>query len=146
MTPQDRLRVDALWTVSLGFGVINMVLAACMQARHMVEALRKGDRLQVLRAAVLEAAYLAGRAKRPSRHEIAFAEMGSRSAELEGTADARSYWETARGAALFLRGHWKDAQELLRKAESTKTVSYTHLRSKRTTNRRRLLRTGTALA
>jgi hypothetical protein len=123
VTPQDRLRVDALWTVSLGFGVINMVLAACMQARHMVEALRKGDRLQVLRAAVLEAAYLAGRAKRPSRHEIAFAEMGSRLAELEGTADARSYWETARGAALFLRGHWKDAQELLRKAESTKTFA-----------------------
>ena len=123
VSPQDRLRVDALWTASLGYGLINLILAACMQARHLVEALRKGDRLQVLRAAVLEEAYLAGRAKRPGRHEIAFGAIGSRLAELAGTAEARSYYETARGAALFLRGEWKQAQELLRKAESTKTFA-----------------------
>jgi hypothetical protein len=123
VSAQDRLRVDALWTASLGFGVINMILAACMQARHLVEALRKGDRLQVLRATVLEAAYLAGRGKRPSRLEVAFNEMGSSLVDLVDTPEARSYYETARGAALFLRGQWKQAQGSLRKAESTKTFA-----------------------
>jgi eukaryotic-like serine/threonine-protein kinase len=123
VSPEDRLRVDSLWTATIGFGAINMILAACMQARHRVEALRKGDRLQVLRAVVLEAAYLAGRGNRPGRQEIAFGEMGGRLVELVGTAEARSYCETARGAALFHRGQWKQAQGLLREAENTATLA-----------------------
>jgi eukaryotic-like serine/threonine-protein kinase len=123
VSQEDRVRVDALWAVSLGFGTINMILAACMQARHLVEALRKGDRSQLLRAAVLETAYLAGRGKRPSRREIAFGDVGTRLSELEGTARARAHYETARGAALFYRGYWRQAQEALRKAETTKAYA-----------------------
>jgi hypothetical protein len=118
---EDRLRVDALWTASVGYGPINMILSACMQARHLVEALRKGDRVQVARAATLEAAYLAGRAGRPSQREVAFRDMGTRLVALEGTAEARSHWETASAAALFLRGQWRQALELLREPAATAT-------------------------
>src|SRR5258708_1753774 len=34
--PEDRLRVDALWTASTEFGIVNIILWACMQARHFI--------------------------------------------------------------------------------------------------------------
>jgi hypothetical protein len=119
----DRLRVDALFIASFGYGLVNTVIAACMQARHLVEAWRKGDRYQVSRAAVFEAGHLATASGRPSRREIAFRELGNRLAQLEGTAEARAYCETADGAALFLRGRWRESQELLRRAEDTRALA-----------------------
>jgi hypothetical protein len=79
--------------------------------------------VQVLRAAALEEAYLAAPANRPSRREIAFGEAGRRLADLAGTPEARAYYETARGATLFFRGQWRQAQELLRKTETAKTFA-----------------------
>jgi hypothetical protein len=114
----DRLRMDALWTAAIGYGLIDMVLATYMQARLLVEALRRGDRRDMMRAVVGETALLAAGAQRPSRREIAFGRLASRLAELDGTGEAQSLADHAHGAALFLRGEWKQAQELLLKFES----------------------------
>src|ERR1700737_2109227 len=54
---EDRTRVDALFTVANGFSIVDVILGACMETRHLIEALRKGDRFQVLRATSLEAAH-----------------------------------------------------------------------------------------
>jgi len=38
---EDRVRVDALFTVAMGFSIVDVILGACMQTRHLIEALRK---------------------------------------------------------------------------------------------------------
>jgi eukaryotic-like serine/threonine-protein kinase len=108
-----RLRIEALSTVSLGFAIVDVILGACMQARHLIEALRAGDRYQVARATSIEAAHLAAAGGPESRRELALVEIASKLAESEGSDNARLYFAGARGIGLFNRGHWRQASEHL---------------------------------
>jgi eukaryotic-like serine/threonine-protein kinase len=110
---EDRLRIDALLTVSMGFAVVDVILGACMQARHLLEALRVGDRFQVLRATGIEAAHIAAAGKRESRRERALVEITRGLAERDGSLNAHAYYEGARGIGLFQRGRWTQAREML---------------------------------
>jgi tRNA A-37 threonylcarbamoyl transferase component Bud32/tetratricopeptide (TPR) repeat protein len=112
---EDRIRVDALFTASMGFAIVNVVLGACMQARHLIEALRRGDRSQVLRATALEAAHLcAGGGPVSAREQKLFA-IATGLAEREGTPEAKAYVHGARGIGLYQRGRWHEAREALEK-------------------------------
>ena len=50
VSSEDRLRLEALATVAVGFAIVNVIVGACMQARYFVEALRVGDRFQLVRS------------------------------------------------------------------------------------------------
>jgi eukaryotic-like serine/threonine-protein kinase len=110
---EDRVRLDVLYAVSIGFAIVDVVLGACMQARHLRLALRAGDRDQVSRAAVIMAAQLASRGKAVGRQEQALLEIARQALERTDSADAHAYAEGNRGVALFLRGRWKEAAEVL---------------------------------
>jgi len=110
---QDRLRIEALHTVSMGFAIVDVVLAACMQTRHLIEALRRGDRFQVMRAATLEAAHIAAMGKPEGTQERALVKIGRDLSERDGTLDATIEFSGAWGVGLFQRGHWKEAHSLL---------------------------------
>jgi hypothetical protein len=111
--PEDRLRVDALWTASTAFGIVNIILGACMQARHFIEALRKGDRFQVLRAASSQAAYIAATGKPETERERALVDIGRALARRDGSPRARTHVEGVWGIGLFMRGHWRQANATL---------------------------------
>jgi eukaryotic-like serine/threonine-protein kinase len=110
---RDRLRVDALATVALGFSLVDVVLGACMQARHLIEALRAGDRFQVARAMSIEAGHLAAAGGRESARERALAETAASLAEKDGSAEAAAFFAGSRGVGLFNRGRWREAGPLL---------------------------------
>jgi serine/threonine protein kinase/tetratricopeptide (TPR) repeat protein len=112
----DRARIDALFTAAAGFPVVNTLLGACMTARHLVEALRFGDRFQVMRAASLEAGILAAGGGRETARERALVAMSRRLAEREGTPAADAYTYGPRGIGLFLRGRFREAREALDRA------------------------------
>jgi len=112
---EDRIRVEALFTASMGFAIVNVVLGACMQARHLIEAFRRGDRFQVMRAAALEAAHLAAGGGRETARERALFAIATRLAEREGTVDAKAYVHGARGIGLYQRGRWGEARVELEK-------------------------------
>ena len=109
----DRLRVDALCTVADGFGVVNFILGACMQARHYVEALRKGDRFQVLRAFSLEVAQIAATGKAESPRERELIALGRGLAERHHNSDGHVYFEGRWAIGCFMRGQWRQAQKAL---------------------------------
>ncbi len=115
--PEARARVDALFTATSGFSIVDVVLAACMQARHLVEALRYGDRFQLLRATSLEAAHLSAAGKRESPRELRLLELARGLAAREGTADAAVYFAGARGIGLFQRGRWREAAGYLARGD-----------------------------
>jgi hypothetical protein len=74
---EDRVRVDTLHAVSVGMGQVDVILGACMQAKHLRVAMERGDRMQVLRALGFEIVQfaLAGRPER--RRERSSARPGT---------------------------------------------------------------------
>jgi eukaryotic-like serine/threonine-protein kinase len=117
----NRLRVDALCTVAIGFGAVDVISGACMQARHLVEALRKGDRFQVLRAVSIEAAEVAAAGKAESKRGQALVALGRSLAERHGSA-GHAYFEGRWGIGCYLRGRWKEAQAGLRMVAEAPTA------------------------
>jgi eukaryotic-like serine/threonine-protein kinase len=110
---EDRLRIEALHTVSIGFSIVNVILSACMQTRHLIEALRRGDRFQVMRATSLEAAHLAAMGKPQGKQELALVEIARGLADRDGSLEATTHFAGAWGVGLFQRGRWKESHELL---------------------------------
>jgi hypothetical protein len=107
---EDRLRVDALFTVASSFTFVDVVGGLCMQARHLIEALRVGDRFQVLRAMSLEAAGMTVRGARETTRERAVLGLVRNLAERIGTDEAREISRAFLGLALLQRGRWREAQ------------------------------------
>ena len=110
---EDRIRIDALYTVALGFIVVDVILGACMQARHLLYALRAGDSFQVMRAVGLEAGNLASAGGPEGRRERRLRDLGQRLAQGSDDPDAQVFVDGTRGISLFLRGHFKEARDLL---------------------------------
>jgi hypothetical protein len=111
--PVDRARIDALGVVALGLSSIDVLLAACMQARQLVEALRAGDRIQVLRAATTYGNHLACFGGPVGKHERALNETTARLVGRSANAAATASIRGTRGVALYLRGRWREAMELI---------------------------------
>jgi eukaryotic-like serine/threonine-protein kinase len=111
--PEDRIRIDALYTVAMGFIVVDVILGACMQARHLLYALRAGDSFQVMRAVNLEASNLASAGGPEGRRERRLQELGQRLARGSDDPDAQVFVDGTRGIGLFLRGRFKEARDLL---------------------------------
>jgi tetratricopeptide (TPR) repeat protein len=109
---EERVRVEALRAVSEGLGTVDVVLGASMQARHLLVAMRMGDRLQVLRAMCFDLIQFAiadhSEGKRERRTLEAARGLASRTGE-----QGRLYLEGARGLALYMRGRFREALEAL---------------------------------
>ena len=110
VSPEDRVRVDALYTVVVGLSVVDVVLAACMQARFLRLALDVGDREHVLRAASIQITHLASQGGAIGKAEKAAYALAERLRSSLG-AEADTYFEICRGLSLFHRGRWKGARE-----------------------------------
>ncbi|MGH7440452.1 MAG: serine/threonine-protein kinase PknK, partial [Polyangiaceae bacterium] len=108
-----RLRVEALYTVAIGFGIVDPLLAACMQARHLIEALRAGDRFQVLRAVCLEASHIGSGGAPETERERRLLAIGRELVGVLATDEARAFYDGCRGITLFQRGEWPAARELM---------------------------------
>ena len=110
---EDRLRIDALYAVSMGFAVIDVVLSACMTTRHLIAALRGGDRAAVLRAATLQMSLVAADGGVESPRDRALTETARRLAESGGSAEATAFFRANLGTSLYLRGRWRESQRVL---------------------------------
>jgi serine/threonine protein kinase len=119
ITPEDRVRVDALFAASMGFVLSNVVLGTCMTALSLLTALRLGDRFQVLRSAILEASNHAGLGGTPKKLERSLVALASRLAEQDGSPTARAFLTGNLVASAYLRGEWKKARDLLDESFST---------------------------
>ena len=109
----DRVRVEALYTAAFGMTFIDVIAGACMQARHVLMALRRGHRFQQVRAVALEAAHCGPAGGPESERELALYQMAQSLAERSGSSEGVAFVQACRGVGLFLHGRWKQAHELL---------------------------------
>ena len=111
--PYDRARIEAMYAIAMGFAVVDVLLGACMEARLLILSLRGGDGEQILRAVALEAAQCATRGGPVGKRERALFDFGDRVAARVTNGESGAFLEGSRGVALFLRGRWKEAREML---------------------------------
>ncbi|HLK39288.1 MAG TPA: AAA family ATPase, partial [Polyangiaceae bacterium] len=116
--PEDRVRIDALYAIALGFSVIDPLFARCMKERHLIEAMRAGDAVHVSRAAAL----CAINGKPGATRVRALAALAQQLAAGSGDSGAIAYAHATQGVHLYLSGRWKRALEELDGA-------YTHLQT-----------------
>ena len=110
---EDRVRVDALYSIGLGLSIVDVILGACMQSRHLIAALEVGDRNQVLRATALEAAHLASEGGTESRRELAVTEIAGVLTERGSDTEGETFSRGTRAIGMFLRGRWREAHHAL---------------------------------
>ena len=110
---QERARIDALFAAAIGFDIVDVILGACMTARHLAAALGSGDRFQVLRATSLHASFLASSGGKPGKLERGVVAIARRLAEKEERPEGKALFDGSHGVAVYLRGHWKEALALL---------------------------------
>ncbi len=126
---EDRVRVEALFTVAVGFSVVDVVLGACMQARFLRLALDVGHRMHVLQATSVQITHLAsqgGPIGNAERGAYAISERLSRTVQ---DPDAEAYFAVCRGLSLFHRGRWKEASEaLFSRAAARSNAAFSHAR------------------
>jgi hypothetical protein len=113
VSPEDRVRVNALRTVAVGFSFVNVILGACMQALFFRKVLDSGDRLQVAAAAAIEFAQLASQGGAIGKAERGAYAIVERLAAIVGDKDVESVFEVCRGMAFFHRGRYREARDAL---------------------------------
>ncbi len=109
---EDRVRVEALRAVSAGLGTVDIILGACMQARHLLLATALGDRMQLLRAMCVELVQFSTRSHSESKRERAMVEVARGLAGRAGD-EGQLYFDGTRGLALYLRGRFPEALAIL---------------------------------
>jgi hypothetical protein len=112
-SPDDRLTIDALRSFVMGFTIVDAVVATCMQALHLMLALRKGSTSDVMHAASIELTHVASLGGRVGRRERALARIVESIAERTDDAEALAFVRAARGTAMLFRGRWGEALEVL---------------------------------
>jgi tetratricopeptide (TPR) repeat protein len=112
VSPEERVRVDALMSVSAGLGTVDVIVGACMHAKHMLVALDRGDRMQVLRALGVEIVQVAVAGRPEDERHQQLLELAWGLAARIG-ADARAYLAGTLGLSLYMRGRYRDALETI---------------------------------
>ncbi len=112
-TERDRLRIDALHSFVIGFSIVDVVVATCVQARCLMLALRSGSSVDVMRAASIELTHVASQGGPVGKRERTLAGIIDSLAEQSRDAEWLAFVHASRGAALLFRGRWREALEML---------------------------------
>jgi len=108
MRPVDRARIDACQAVAVSLPFVDAIFAEYMAARHLVLALRRGDRFRVLRALSIWTVSIAARGGAESAKERRLAEAVRGLAKRSTEPDAWVYVDIIRALCMFLHGRWKE--------------------------------------
>jgi serine/threonine protein kinase len=124
---EDRVRVEALYTVAIGFSVVDVVLGACMQARFLRLALDVGHRMHVLQATSIQITHLASQGGPIGKSEQAAHAIAERLSRTIPDLEAEPTFQICLGLSLFHRGRWREAREVLYgRAALRANAAYSH--------------------
>jgi serine/threonine protein kinase/tetratricopeptide (TPR) repeat protein len=113
VSPIARARVEALFTASRGFALVDPLLSRCMCSRYLITALRAGDKTQVMRAAAWEASQAARAGGPIGKREQRLLSIAQRLPDMDPTGVAKGFYRSTLGVSLYLRGEWSRALESL---------------------------------
>ncbi len=117
IAPEQLIRIDTCWSVSVGLGIADPILGADFAKRHILLALDAGEPYRVARALSIEAAYsaMAGNKAYARTQELIRASM--QMARKVNNPHAIGLANFTAGMAAYLEGRWGKAVQRLIKAE-----------------------------
>jgi tetratricopeptide (TPR) repeat protein len=104
-------RADIVWSVTFGIGFIDNVSGSAFQARHLILALRSGERARISRAIGVEACYSARRGAQASRQTEELVQRAHALATESENSHAIGWAHTASVVSYYLLGRYKQALE-----------------------------------
>ena len=116
LAEEDRVRLEALHAIGRALAVVDPISAMYVKARHLVDALRSGSRVHIVRATAAAASNLATRGGRPSKRERALFDMSRRLSENGLEDSGYALYVTTYGVCKYLRGEWRESHVLLDEA------------------------------
>jgi hypothetical protein len=117
VSAEELVRVDACWSVATAVGVVDTMIGADFQARHLLLALDSGDPYRIARALAVETTYVALGGARMLRRQEKLARMAQQLAQQVGEPETLALVTLATGTAWFFQGQWKTAHDYLDRAE-----------------------------
>ncbi|MCU0684228.1 MAG: serine/threonine-protein kinase [Polyangiaceae bacterium] len=115
--PAELRRIDLLWALAQGLGLVDTVAGVDAQSRHLLLALRAGDPFRLARALALEAGYLAALRGSEARARRTLA-AATRAAEATTDPRAAAFIAVSSCVGAFFRGRYRDCLALGRQAET----------------------------
>jgi eukaryotic-like serine/threonine-protein kinase len=115
---EQRQRVDACWSASVGLAAFDYVRAANFSARGLLMALRHGDELHIAMNLALETCYRITRGKEHFARATALARESAAIAQRLGNPRAIAFATFAAGAIALYAGGWRHARASIERAES----------------------------
>ena len=117
VTARELTRLDVLWSLSAGFGIIDTIRAADLQTRHLLLALKLGNPYRIARALTFEAAFSATPGKRAHRRTTRLVKLSEEIAARVNQPYTQGWAVLARGMVAFMEGEHRPARADCEKAE-----------------------------
>ncbi len=116
LEPEDEVRLEALHAIGRGLAVVDPVSATYVKTRNLVDALRSGSRVHVMRAAAAEASSHASRGGVAGKRERALFDMARSLSENGRDHAGYALYQITYGICQYLRGEWRASRQLLDEA------------------------------
>jgi hypothetical protein len=117
VTARELTRLDVLWSLAGGFGIVDTIRAADLQTRHMLLALKIGDPYRISRALTFEAAFSATPGKRAHRRTRRLVKLAEEIAARVNQPHTDGWAVLGRGMAAYLEGEHRAARVDCERAE-----------------------------
>lgn len=117
LDPRDILRVDVLWTMTVGMILLDEVRSADIQARHVLQALDLGEPYRASRALAMQAWFVRGALRGRDIQQSAELKLARDLAAECDNPHAQIFVELVDGVSAYLSGHFNEAAALTARAE-----------------------------
>jgi hypothetical protein len=117
VTARELTRLDVLWSLSAGFGIIDTIRAADLQTRHLLLALKLGDPYRIARALTFEAAFSATPGPRARKRTTRLVELAEEIAARVNKPYTQGWAVLARGMVAYLEGDHRASRVACERAE-----------------------------
>ena len=115
--PADVLtKIDICWSVGTGLAIVDHIRARSFTARHLLLAVRAGEKMRIARGFASEVLASAVAGVASSKRVLRLATMSDAMAKDLGSPQTIGFADTAAGSALFLLGRWREALTRLDRA------------------------------
>ena len=117
LSPRERTRIDACWSVTFCLGFVDLVFAGYVQSRHLLWALAAGEPYRVALALSAEAAYRSPAGSHSEPRTMRLLERASRLAEQVARPHSTAMVTLCAGVAANFLGRWREGAEKTEEAE-----------------------------
>ncbi len=114
---EELAHLDACWSAAIGLDMLDLLRGADFHTRHLLLALKSGERRHVARALAAEAAFSGVSSGRVTKRSARLMERAQQLAEELGDDAALGWAWGGEGLAAYMAGHWGAARESLDRAE-----------------------------